>query len=232
MAPPCSLRIWVPVMLKFPRMPTPRAAAIALLFIASCHRETADEGGASPAPAASPAPPASTVGCPAAWLEAPAVDSAIVPPSGNERIVLHVAATGSQNYACKAVASDGGTSFTWSLLGPEATLRDCHGATIGHHFATDTGAPEWQMAEGSYVTAHKLAAWAAGGGECRGSCSAWIGTPETQRSRAHATFSACARAEASRSPPDAMKAGLELCRKFRTPPITSSAPLRSNFQLL
>jgi hypothetical protein len=96
--------------------------------------------------------------CAPAWFDAPAVDAAIAVPGGNGRILLHAAANGSQNYRCGPLTVDGGTSYAWSLVGPEAALNDCHAAPIGRHFASDAGAPEWQMLDGATVVAHKVAA--------------------------------------------------------------------------
>jgi hypothetical protein len=95
--------------------------------------------------------------CPNAWLDAPAVDPSIAVPSGNSRLVLHAAAKGSQNYACNPVAVDGAVTYTWSFLGPEAMLTDCHSEALGHHFASEAGAPEWQLLDGAYVLARKIA---------------------------------------------------------------------------
>jgi uncharacterized protein DUF3455 len=101
---------------------------------------------------------ASADACPATWLKAPVVEGPIAVPAGNERMVLHASAAGSQNYACSAAAGAGAASYVWSPVGPEATLVDCHATPIGHHFAVDGGAPEWQMLDGAYVVAHKQAA--------------------------------------------------------------------------
>ncbi len=96
--------------------------------------------------------------CPNAWLDPPAVEPSIAVPSGNGRVVLHATAKGSQNYACTPVAVDGAMTYTWSLLGPEATLSDCHSEALGHHFASDAGTPEWQWLDGATVRARKIAA--------------------------------------------------------------------------
>ncbi len=126
-------------------------ASFALVLSACCPRGAATEGGAS------------AVVCPAAWFDAPAVDPSIAVPPADARVVFHAAAEGTQNYACSAaatIAGDGGTTYAWSPAGPEATLRDCRSAASGRHFASDGGpsAPEWQLANGSYVVAHKVAA--------------------------------------------------------------------------
>ena len=120
------------------------ASSFALALLA-CRPGSQADGGA---PAAA---------CPPAWFDAPTFDAQIVVPSGNDRILLHAAATGSQNYRCAPLTVDGGSGYTWSLAGPEATLSDCHAAVIGHHFASDTGAAEWQMLDGAYVVARKVA---------------------------------------------------------------------------
>lgn len=96
-------------------------------------------------------------GCPPVWLEAPVVDPAIAVPSGSGRVVFHASAKGTQNYVCKAAAVDSGASYAWSFVGPEAALNDCHASAVGRHFASDAGAPEWQLVDGAYVVAHKAA---------------------------------------------------------------------------
>jgi hypothetical protein len=109
--------------------------------------------------------PATAAGCGSAWLEAPAVDPPIAVPDGGGRAVLHAAASGTQNYRCARALVDGGATYTWAFVGPEATLRDCR-AVIGNHFASDGGAsaPEWQTLEGSYVVGRKLAGLTPDGG--------------------------------------------------------------------
>src|ERR1700722_19678349 len=92
------------------------------LLAAACHPAAPAEGSTS------------ATACPAGWFEAPPAASAIAVPTGNERVVLHAAATGSQNYVCGAVSGDGGApGYAWSLAGPEAALSDCHAVSIGHH---------------------------------------------------------------------------------------------------
>ena len=124
------------------------ASSFALGLLA-CRQGGADPGASQAGPVAAVDP------CPATWLEAPAVSGPIAVPAGNGRLALRASATGSQNYACAAVAADGAASYAWSPVGPEATLIDCHSTPIGHHFASDGGAPEWQMLDGTYVVAHK-----------------------------------------------------------------------------
>ena len=106
---------------------------------------------------------ASDGGCPAAWLVPPTVDPSIAVPSDGGSVLLHGAGSGTQNYACE-VAADGGT--TWTLVTPNATLDDCTGAVLAHHFASDAGLtfPEWQAPDGTYVVGHKVAAFTPDGG--------------------------------------------------------------------
>jgi hypothetical protein len=102
---------------------------------------------------------------------APNVSPSITPDSGV--VVLHALGSGTQNYACVgtpidggADAGDAGATFAWTLVTPQATLTDCNGATIGHHFASEAGAtaPEWLEVDNSYVIGHKLAAYTPDGG--------------------------------------------------------------------
>ena len=117
------------------------AGAFAVLLAAGCHH------GSKPDDADA---------CPASWLEAPAVDPAIAAPAASARVIFHAAASGSQNYVCARSAADAGSALRWSFIGPEANLSDCKAAPIGRHFASD-GVPNWQMLDGTYVTAHKVA---------------------------------------------------------------------------
>jgi hypothetical protein len=105
---------------------------------------------------------ATLAACPSSWTVAPAVDPSISVPDGGA-VLLHAAANGTQNYTCTAQTIDGGTSYAWVFVGPEATLADCNGAPIGQHFASDAGAtaPEWQTNDGAFVIGKKLAAFAA-----------------------------------------------------------------------
>jgi hypothetical protein len=98
----------------------------------------------------------SDASCPTDWLMAPAVDPSIAVPADGGVPLVHASATGTQNYACAALA-DGG--FGWALVTPQAELRDCRGSVIGHHFASDGGptAPEWLFDDGSYVIGQRIA---------------------------------------------------------------------------
>jgi hypothetical protein len=134
-------------------------AVVALAALAACK----GSGGTSPSPSpsATPSPAPASPACPAAWLAPPAVTPALAAPTGD--VVLHGAATGTQDYACKS-AADGGAA--WVFVGPEASLRDCDGSLLARHFASDGGAaaPEWQSPGGAYVVAHKVAAFTPDGG--------------------------------------------------------------------
>jgi hypothetical protein len=111
----------------------------------------------------SDAPP----GCPASWTVAPAVDPSIEIPDGGGSVLLHAFGTGTQDYSCVATAADAGTTYAWTLTGPEADLKDCMMAKIGSHFASDAGAtaPEWMtLADGTHVIAKRNAAFTPDGG--------------------------------------------------------------------
>src|SRR5262249_3123714 len=64
--------------------------------------------------------------------------------SPNERLVLHVHASGFQIYSCQTTAQ----KYEWALKGPEADLSDAKGAVVGKHYA----GPTWKMNDGSEVT--------------------------------------------------------------------------------
>jgi hypothetical protein len=126
---------------------------LTLLLLAGCRHEPQAEGTMTADP------------CPGEWSQAPTVDPAIAVPDGGGRVVLHAGAAGSQNYTCARASVDGGPGYGWTFVGPEATLNDCRGTSIGSHFASDGGAtaPEWQLAGGDYVVGHKLSAFTAAG---------------------------------------------------------------------
>jgi hypothetical protein len=92
----------------------------------------------------------------------PAADPSIAPPADAGTVIAHAGAVGTQDYACKA-ATDGGTA--WTLVGPDAVLRDCDARTIGQHDASDAGAsgPAWQIA-GSRVVGRRVAGFSPDGG--------------------------------------------------------------------
>jgi Protein of unknown function (DUF3455) len=123
----------------------PFAKSLVLLLLAGCHHGGEGEAGAS------------ADRCPAPWLEAPAVDPSIAVPDASRHVVFHAAASGSQNYLCAPSSADAAGAPRWSFVGPEANLSDCKGARVGRHFASDGGGAEWQLLDGAYVVAHKVA---------------------------------------------------------------------------
>lgn len=82
--------------------------------------------------AAPPAPP-------------PDVPEALRAPAG-QMLSRELKATGVQIYVCKASKDEPGR-FEWSLLAPEAELRDRTGHPVGRHYA----GPTWEAADGSKV---------------------------------------------------------------------------------
>jgi hypothetical protein len=100
--------------------------------------------------------------CPASWTVAPVVSSAIEVPLDGGAVLLHAAGAGTQNYAC--TITDAGT--VWTLTGPSATLSDCNGTLVGHHFASEAGAnyPEWETTDGTYVIGDKIGKFTPDGG--------------------------------------------------------------------
>jgi len=99
-------------------------------------------------------------GCPASWMQVPDAGM-LLPDGGLPALILHAAASGTQNYTCEAQSSDAGTTYGWVFMGPEANLDDCAQTLIGHHFASEAGAaaPEWQTLDTSYVIGKKLLAY-------------------------------------------------------------------------
>jgi hypothetical protein len=104
--------------------------------------------------------------CAGFWTTAPVVDSALAVPDGGGGLLLHTRGGGTQNYACQAVKGDGGTTYAWSFVAPEANLNDCPSSLVVHHFASDAGpsAPEWQTGDGTYVIGQKVHAVTPDGG--------------------------------------------------------------------
>ena len=84
----------------------------------------------------------------AAPLHAQPAGASIDPPVGT-RVVLEVKGAGVQVYAC-AHADSG---FKWTLKGPDATLSDASGNSIGTHFA----GPTWKLTDGSQVQGELIA---------------------------------------------------------------------------
>jgi len=105
-------------------------------------------------------------GCPSSWTEAPTVPTALDIPDGGTAVLIHAAGVGTQDYTCEVVSVDGGSTYQWVFVGPEAELRDCNGNVVGHHFASDAGAsaPEWMTIDNAYVIGAKYAAYTPDGG--------------------------------------------------------------------
>lgn len=106
---------------------------------------------------------ASDGACPSSWMLVP--DAGLSPDGGLPPLLIHAAGVGTQNYQCQAQVSstdggDGGTTYTWVFIGPQANLDDCNAQVIGHHFASEAGAsaPEWETLDNSYVIGSKVAA--------------------------------------------------------------------------
>ena len=106
--------------------------------------------------------PAEGAAC-ATWMDTPDAGQNLVPDGGLPPLVLHAAASGTQNYVCEAQNGDAGTTYAWVFVGPQANLDDCNAKLIGHHFASEAGAaaPEWQTIDQSYVIGAKQAAFTA-----------------------------------------------------------------------
>jgi hypothetical protein len=103
---------------------------------------------------------ASDGACPSSWTLVPVLPDAgqnLVPDGGLPPMLIHAAATGTQNYTCTATTGDAGTTYAWLFVGPQANLDDCNQQLIAHHFASEAGAaaPEWQTVDQSYVIASK-----------------------------------------------------------------------------
>jgi hypothetical protein len=73
------------------------------------------------------------------------VPAALQAPAGQEPF-LQVHATGVQVYECAAKADAPGV-WAWQFRGPEATLTDAAGKTIGRHFA----GPSWASSDGATI---------------------------------------------------------------------------------
>ena len=82
----------------------------------------------------------------------PADTPAALAPAADQNLVHILDATGTQDYACMAM----GTSYAWTLVGPDADLFELHDATtvVGHHSA----GPTWSYKDGSSVVGMKVAA--------------------------------------------------------------------------
>jgi hypothetical protein len=81
----------------------------------------------------------------------PDVPAAIAVPSGNT-LALTLKGSGLQNYECRAKSGAAG-GYDWTLIGPEAALRDKSDALVGRHYA----GPAWEYGDGSKVTGKVVA---------------------------------------------------------------------------
>ncbi len=81
-------------------------------------------------------------------------------------VFLRASGAGTQNYTCEATEVDGGTSYGWTFVGPQAALTDCNAMVVAQHFASEAGAgfPEWQAIDGTYVIGQKQQAYTPDGG--------------------------------------------------------------------
>jgi hypothetical protein len=133
---------------------------------AAFESDASDAGSESDATDAAPETDASDGGCPTSWYVAPVVDPTITVPDGGGGVLLHAIGSGTQDYKCVASTNDAGTTYTWTLVTPDATLSDCHATVIGHHFASEGGAgfPEWQTTDGTYVVGQKRMGFTPDGG--------------------------------------------------------------------
>ena len=115
---------------------------------------------------------ASDGGCPGSWTAAPTnvPTPLIIPDGGGTVVLIHAAATGTQDYTCEQTDA---SAYSWVFVGPEADLHDCNANVIGHHFASDGGptAPEWMTIDNSYVIGAKNVGYTPDGGA---SSVAWL----------------------------------------------------------
>ena len=78
---------------------------------------------------------------------APPVPDRLVPPAGNE-VFLVGHAKGVQIYKCQSATANGTTTFSWTFVGPRATLKGDNGQVITH-----SKGPTWTaVADGSAVS--------------------------------------------------------------------------------
>ena len=83
-------------------------------------------------------------------------DAVKVPPG--HRVTLETAASGSITYECRP-KKDMAAQFEWVFVGPDASLRDRRGDSVGRYF----GPPAtWEGRDGSRVTGAQLAVASAG----------------------------------------------------------------------
>jgi hypothetical protein len=97
-------------------------------------------------------------GNPAPFSQA-SLPAAVQVPTGHT-VSLETVARGEITYECRAKTNQAG-AFEWVFVGPQATLMDRQGRTIGRYF----GPPAtWAAGDGSAITATQLAVAPAGPG--------------------------------------------------------------------
>jgi hypothetical protein len=74
------------------------------------------------------------------------VPAALAPPPGAE-LAYSFEASGAQLYQCTAGPA---STYGWTLVGPDAVLKDSGGRQVARHFA----GPSWQAQDGSTIVGH------------------------------------------------------------------------------
>ena len=87
----------------------------------------------------------------AATMSAPDVPQAVAVPAGN-RPAMTLKGVGMLTYECRAKTGTTG-AHEWVFVGPDATLQDMSGRTVGKYY----GGPTWEHNEGSKITGKQLA---------------------------------------------------------------------------
>ncbi|MES2562046.1 MAG: DUF3455 domain-containing protein [Pseudomonadota bacterium] len=94
----------------------------------------------------------------AATMTAPDVPQAVAVPAGH-RPAMTLKGVGLLTYECRAKAGTAG-AYEWVFAGPDATLQDRSGRTVGKYY----GGPTWEHNEGGKITGKQLAIAPAGAG--------------------------------------------------------------------
>lgn len=87
----------------------------------------------------------------AATMTAPEVPQAVAVPAGH-RPAMTLKGVGLLTYECRAKAGTAG-AYEWVFAGPDATLQDRSGRTVGKYY----GGPTWEHNEGGKITGKQLA---------------------------------------------------------------------------
>ena len=87
----------------------------------------------------------------AATMAPPDVPQAVAPPAGHKP-AMTLKGVGQLTYECRAKQGSPG-AFEWAFAGPDATLQDTNGRTVGKYY----GGPTWEHNEGGKVTGKQLA---------------------------------------------------------------------------